>query len=645
MKTFLDKHKEAIKRIVLLPNVLDYKTETIGLHDTALLYGIEKIIRTTRVTQLNEGSYNKYLEKQLQRLSKYAVQGEIEKYLWLSTLMMKHSVSFRLKFMNEVDNKWYLRKAGYQDILWRRISKLCKTDSSNLKFKRVWITDPGKTETYTRPLGVPTLEWRIFSRMKVEILERYLKGRGLLRSWQHGGRSGKGVLSCYKSLMPKMIRSPNIMEFDIKGFFNHISHEKIVDTFTEIFGKKVSKWIKRILTKKPISYTLPPKMDDKAYQEYIRSLRFDYKDVGGTIWFDLGILDIQMEIWRKENPLLTRLGKTYLLVRDGEYWLRNGSIDSDRYRMDDDVNNSPITLDNVYKMLMNDGHIGPETFTFERDFEPNEESRAMGRDNWKDLALSGKGVPQGLGTSPLLSTFMTDVYLSPLGKEGNLIMYMDDGLLFSEDNITAKFNELKERLSTLGLEVAPEKCKIIRENGEWKSDTKFLGLKYLWQTRQLMSDTRSGTKQLFPEGRSWGEIAKAALESGITDLSNVRNKYEQFIFGKELVKSWEAGIRTGFLGTLISKAQYKGGKSDYLRKLEIEDGKTKAWQEALKHHEGLMWNDIQQRKITLTNLSSIAVENFLTAKAFNLTIRRYSRIKYLTPETMKGMKKGHSSLR
>jgi hypothetical protein len=219
MKNFFNKHKDAIKRIVLLPNVLDYKTETIGLHDTAILYGIEKIIRKTHVQQLNEGSYNKYLEKQLLRLSKYAVHGEIEKYLWLSTLLMKHSVSFRLKFMNEVDKKWYLRKAGYQDILWRRVSKLCKVDSSNLKFKRVWITDPGKTETFTRPLGVPTLEWRIFSRLKVEIFERYLKGRGLLAKWQHGGRSGKGVLSCYKSLLPKLMSSPNIMEFDIKGFF------------------------------------------------------------------------------------------------------------------------------------------------------------------------------------------------------------------------------------------------------------------------------------------------------------------------------------------------------------------------------------------------------------------------------------------
>jgi len=28
MKNFFNKHKDAIKRIVLLPNVLDYKTET-----------------------------------------------------------------------------------------------------------------------------------------------------------------------------------------------------------------------------------------------------------------------------------------------------------------------------------------------------------------------------------------------------------------------------------------------------------------------------------------------------------------------------------------------------------------------------------------------------------------------------------------
>jgi hypothetical protein len=162
---FKSKYRHLVKSYKLIPNVAEYTTELVGYHLTALLYGIEKVIRKVYVRKLNKGEYNEYLERQMLRLSKYAVEGQLEKYLYLADILMTKSVSYRCKMWNEVDRNVIHRSPAEIDRIWRKITKLCESRSSNLNYKRVWISDPGKSEKYTRPLGVPTLEWRLNSRM------------------------------------------------------------------------------------------------------------------------------------------------------------------------------------------------------------------------------------------------------------------------------------------------------------------------------------------------------------------------------------------------------------------------------------------------------------------------------------------------
>jgi len=594
---FKNKYRHLVKSYKLIPNVAEYTTEFVGYHLTALLYGIEKIIRKVYVKKLNKGEYNEYLERQMLRLSKYAVEGELEKYLYLADILMTKSVSYRSKMWNEVDRDVIHRKPAEVDRIWRKITKLCESRSSNLNYKRVWISDPGKSEKYTRPLGVPTLEWRIYSRMKLDIIERWFKGQGLLTSWQHGGRSGKGTLSCYKEVLPKYLQYKNIFEFDIKGFFNNISHEVITSLFEKYFNKKI---IKGFLNTTPVKYILPPVEEDKSVRAWIEP-ETEHPDQKDFPEFNLN----------KIGHLFNQNYFLNLMIPKGSP--RRGDIQE------------PWTYGTIGSQLDGSGAtFGRLTPRAMGAVMPTEAERAIGRDHMKDLGQKGKGVPQGLGTSPFLSTVTTDLELDKIMPKGSITMYMDDGLLFSNEDINSVVETLQDGLKRIGLEMAPEKSSLVKSEGRWLKTLKFLGMRYDGETNEIMSDTRRGMKVKFPE-RLTGEQLYEWIGNNTELWEEVKKTYTRQRTVK--LSTWEAGIKTGILGTMIANSQYKNMAPMWLRKLEIERGKLEAWKRSRQSDSVLLWpRQFVPEEQTLTNLSSIFWETFLLIKNKKMTVKRYARI-------------------
>jgi hypothetical protein len=606
---FKSKYRHLVKSYKLIPNVAEYTTEFVGYNLTALLYGIEKIIRKVYVRKLNKGEYNEYLERQMLRLSKYAVEGQLEKYLYLADILMTKSVSYRCKMWNEVDRNVIHRSPAEVDRIWRKITKLCESRSSNLNYKRVWISDPGKEEKYTRPLGVPTLEWRINSRMKLDIIERWYKGQGLLAPWQHGGRSGKGTLSCYKEVLPKYLQYKNIFEFDIKGFFNNISHDVITSLFEKYFDKKI---IKGFLNTKPKKYNLPPKQEDPVLLS--EEIQKEYDDQ----------LAVKREkaYWRER--FLTVKESFEKQARFGvEMTEWAGNLPSSGPRPFDSIadkiraKKSKVYADKMNRLGLYDNYsVGFMVF--------KEEERNIGRDTWKGLGQEGKGVPQGLGTSPFLSTVTTDLELDKIMPKGSITMYMDDGLLFSNEDINSVVETLQDGLKRLGLEMAPEKSSLVKSEGRWLKTLKFLGMRYDGETNELSSDTRGGTKVKFPE-RLTGEQLYEWIGNNTELWEEVKKTYTRQRPVK--LSTWEAGIKTGILGTMIANSQYKNMAPMWLRKLEIERGKLEAWKRSRQSDSVLLWpRQFVPEEQTLTNLSSIFWETFLLLKSKKITVKRYARI-------------------
>lgn len=608
-KPQLKLNRNLIKRVELLPNVSEFYTQKLGIHEYAAVYGIEKVIRTTKVVRLTKGEPNRYLQRIALRLTHLAHENRIDDYEKLSNIVLKKSISFRLLALNRTIHDWYTLPIRKLDRIWRTLSSLCANNSFKLDTKRVWIDK--KPNDYARPLTVPTPAWRCYSFMRMDHLERFMKARELLKPWQHGGRSGVGVLSCYKALIPMMLSSNTIYEFDIKGFFDNIRHDTIVKTIQGYFGESTAEWIKNILSTQPNKYILPPKEDDiatKLYEKVVDTLTVEHHGpVEKLKWFGHDLFK----------------GQFYSLVlrQDGRgAYISNGTADALLNYPEDIVEANfwkgweslpTYTLDKVYKDLMNLGSITKTSgFNMVRPQEPvTELARAQGRDNWKGLGKPGFGVPQGLGTSPLLSTFMTDVYLDELGARGNLIMYMDDGILFARNK--AEMEKIKERLIELldkiGLEIAPEKSGYIKIDNKWIKDTKFLGLKFLPGENNIMSDTRSGTQMKFPLNEKWDDVKLLALSHG-SSISNIKIKFDRLIN----TQAYEAGLKHGFLGCLIANSQYRDNLSNTEKREAIMRGQSSSWAK-IQASQGFVWKfqDLHSHNEYLTNVSSIQVLKFL----------------------------------
>lgn len=574
-----------IKRFQGLPNVSDFYTEKYGIHQYAAIYGIEKILRNTYAEKLVHAGPNRYLLRQYCRLTYYALNKEQEKFNRLSDIILRKSISFRILALNRTMKDWFTMKIRDLRRIWNSLSFIAKSGSSDLKFKRVWIDK--KPGDYARPLGVPTPAWRCYSFMRLDHMEIYLKGSGRFSPWQHGGRSGVGVLSCYKMLIPKLKTANTIFEFDIKGFFDNISHAQIVHLFGQMMGNPWSKWLEAILKAKPTSYTLPPEEKDIGLKNYINLIK---------------VADEVLWPWRNSSNYETH--KIELIAS----WMREDPRDFiGKYKMPEGTR-----LEYLYKELMSDNHYHTYPLLDSTNFmpvkyaEPTQTDREKGRDRWKNLGQPGRGVPQGLGTSPFVSTFMTDSAFRNLTN--NLIMYMDDGILYanSPKEMEESLKELNKGLEMLGLEMAPEKSKYVKKNGKWVDSLRFLGLRYLPKEDTLTSETRSGTKMKFPVTGEWPDIKELAAVNNM-NVSMMKKTFDRLVN----TKAYETGLEYGFLGCLIAGSQYKDNLSLREIKERVREGQAHSWAK-ITASQGFVWQhqDLHNHTECLTNMSSIACERF-----------------------------------
>lgn len=99
----------------------------------------------------------------------------------------------------------------------RRVKELIRNRSRSLDFTRVYI--PKDSDSY-RPLGVPSVEWRVYLHMFNNLLVFFRFPReGQI---QHGYLTGRGVITAWKRLL-LLVEKPDLYEFDLKGFFDRVS--------------------------------------------------------------------------------------------------------------------------------------------------------------------------------------------------------------------------------------------------------------------------------------------------------------------------------------------------------------------------------------------------------------------------------------
>lgn len=247
-------------------------------------------IKTMREIHEANNAQNQYMEKQLAYLKRCLAKGDTKMYWKRAYWLMRNSQSFRLSAFNTVLKGWYkeLSKKRIYQILFG-IEYILKNELTDLKYFRVHIPkgnpqevikflqeNPGKAwPGKTRPLGVPTAPWRVVLHLWNNFLVMFLQEE--ISKYNHAYVPGSGTNTALKDWVTSVLSSKYVYEFDLKGFFNNVPIESVIDSLRDRgMPIDISAVLDRLLKCAPENLTVFDK-PESTYDQSL-ALRNQYRD-------------------------------------------------------------------------------------------------------------------------------------------------------------------------------------------------------------------------------------------------------------------------------------------------------------------------------------------------------------------------------
>lgn len=417
-----------------IPNCSRFEIKVGGLDWLFALFGKHK--RTEGEVQIRNWrniESNRFLFYRFRELGELRDSNQQEAY-WKSGWRLMRSRAYQVSALNYVMSGWYKDRSLSQVLkVLQKVERLVEDRSTDLQFHRTYIpkADPNKV----RPLGVPTLEWRIYLHMLNNLIVWSRTGK---EGRQHAYFPQRGVITAWEEVM-KLKDADNIYEFDLTGFFDNVDLKNLESWMKEELNmpEAQAEWFMKL------NQAVPKLTEEDKIEEKDRGVMFlptgavsPTQTASNTQWYNFMAKSLGLELNEETMKVLSGMELTHLSLSSPE--------------------GSP---------------------------QPSKVS-----------ILKKEGVPQGAATSCGLSTIPLSSVTNRTLKSGTVSMYADDGLLFSPNQET---EEIRAKFEEVGSPINEAKSGWVKKDGKWIKPLKYLGLEYDGSRDSFTANTRSGNRKEF----------------------------------------------------------------------------------------------------------------------------------------------------
>jgi hypothetical protein len=303
---------------------------------------------------------------------------------------------------------------------------------------------------------------------------------------QHGVLPNKGPAQAWDRIL-SMRHKKFIYEFDLAKYFDTVKWDRVETILKEIdYPKPQIEWIMSAL--RHASAALNEQRIIELGQLYENSYKLTLGLIRRSISErGLGCLPILFQNWVSSRSIAAELNWFASLIKEIKLSDKPFSGEAIGHLFEHEIKSSSIkrfilNLPNLIKRI---------ELTDFKGLNPLEEMPTYNAHEEQPLA---RGIPQGFGLSPLLSALALYPIYQKWEKE--LTMYLDDGLLMSDDPIN--INEFESDLMALGAKLSIKKSGYVKRHGAWLRNLTFLGLEYNPFDDTLMGNTRNGSRVEYP---------------------------------------------------------------------------------------------------------------------------------------------------
>jgi hypothetical protein len=216
---------------------------------------------------------NKYLAKQYARMAKAIYENDVVKYTAIWNILKDRSDLFLMVvFVRKI--KFYSTAYSCRKVNWlvRKIRRLISSKSTDLKFRREFLPEYNLDGTIKkwRPLGVPSIEWRVIASMYELYLVNWFK-----KDWnsnQYACMPKIGVVDAWIKILDEIDKHRFAVGIDLAKFFDSVNIKYMKRA---LVANDVPDEIVNFLTQ--LNYCLPiiAKSDKKLEQSRIDSINIE----------------------------------------------------------------------------------------------------------------------------------------------------------------------------------------------------------------------------------------------------------------------------------------------------------------------------------------------------------------------------------